>query len=61
MVEGRLGENDSWKLAWGNKRAKSGRVFSFKEACKGAGEEERESETSPQRLMFQNGGKPETG
>ena len=55
MKKGRAGENDGWKRARGNKRAKSGRVFSIKEACKEAGGEDRESETSPQHLIIRMG------
>ena len=47
-----MGKNDGWKLAWRNKRAGSGCVFSIKEACKGAGGEDRESEISPQHPIF---------
>lgn len=33
-------------------KSRSGGVFSIKEACKGAGGEDRESETSPQHPIF---------
>ena len=47
-----MGGKDGWKLAWRNKRAEAGFVFSIKEACKGAGGEDRESEISPQHPIF---------
>jgi hypothetical protein len=53
--EGRAGENDGWKGCLGSKRARMREVFSFKEACKGAGGEDRESKTSPPRLIIKTG------
>ena len=59
MKIGGAGESDGWGRAWGRKRAKFAGVFSIKEACKGDGGKDRGSETSPQHLIFQDGGNRE--